>query len=496
MPRHREKFLGGLLLAAGGILLLRFALISWDQLRAPFDLNYETQNLRIVQAIRKGLNPYAEETYARPPFIINIYTPLYSCLASLLPGMPENPFFPGRFLSLVSAAVCGVLLFLAGGPRGSFWPPFICAAAISGAGIICRHAAYFKCDPLALCLSGASVVALARAGSGRSGVIGSAFLAVLAVTSKQYFIAAGASCLLYLLFANRKAFFLYFAVAGGLSAVFAAFASLHWGSGFWFSTVGAIRQPFTPDNLSRIAGVMSRSPMFWFLAAAAAAAVCKTMREKGLEMFRESPFPFYLIISTAWALIAANRHGASASYYFESALAQGLWIVWTVRNLSAASLFRPAFLFFAALFLACGVWAMNFTRTDDYTWLRPDRVARITSRKACLMNAKRELRLRNPEVLSLFRQDCSHYFGGLTHINDPFLYLWLWEHGRLPLDPLLKALRQRRYDLVIAGDRQFPLTYSSHPFPYKDIFRTLDENYALAGSGCGFHFFLPRGGDG
>jgi hypothetical protein len=88
-------------------------------------------------------------------------------------------------------------------------------------------------DPLAVALSGLCLLALRRPTPRRVEL--AAVLAVLAVATKQTYLAAGAAGALYLLLRDRRLALRYLLVGSGAAAALAGLATLIWGQGFWFS---------------------------------------------------------------------------------------------------------------------------------------------------------------------------------------------------------------------------------------------------------------------
>jgi len=81
--------------------LIRLYVVTVDQLEAPYAIFLEAHNLASINAINEGANIYNPGIYKDPPFIITIY----------------NPFFTGRFVSVLAALLMVSLLFVAGTPE-------------------------------------------------------------------------------------------------------------------------------------------------------------------------------------------------------------------------------------------------------------------------------------------------------------------------------------------------------------------------------------------
>ncbi len=168
--------------------------------------------------------------------MFSTYTPLYHYLVALLPMPDANPFLWGRILAAGAMLLAGLLPFLVGGRSGRLVAGVAVGVFFSLAPTVGRMV-FVRTDSLGLLLTALSVWFVHRA-EGRTPWLAAAVgLSILAVFTKQSFLAAPIACAIYLLVSDRSSFYRLVVAGLCLSTAIVAGVQLGWGSGFWFSTI-------------------------------------------------------------------------------------------------------------------------------------------------------------------------------------------------------------------------------------------------------------------
>jgi len=508
-----------------GAVLVRLGSAAMDQLRAPFDLVYESPNLSTIEVLRAGGNPYSPDVFDAAPFVLTIYTPLYHLVVAALPAVDGHPFLVGRIVALLSMLGAAMLLFAAraeaSGSRG-LAVAALAAAAFLALWPVSLNAAFLKNDPLALLCAAGAVVLVARGTARlRAGavpgesppapqatlpVLAPAVLCVAAVMAKQTYVAASAACALHLLLAHPRSgrrFLLVLAACGAASALV---ASAVWGDGFWFCTLSAARHPLSLDTASAVLGFLARQPLLWVVTACAAAGLAAVMSTRGRAALSRSPFPLYLLASCVVFAATVGKRGATTNYAFEPCLAALLWIC-SADDAAARSTWRPvgvaAITGLLALLLATGLDLASAKRGEWCLVDGADSAARLATaadlRERCT-------RLAGPDAVVLDLFGFRHNFellpadaaerGGVLRsaglLNDPWLYSILWEQGTLKPGPLAKALKRGVADIVLLPEALDPRQPIAGPAG--QVLAAVASRFRLAESGAGYAFWVraPR----
>ena len=428
---------------------VRFACIVAPELAQPFDLLRESPLLATVKVIQAGGNPYSASVYADIPFTLTMYAPLYFYAIAALPEPAGAPFLAGRLISLVAMLVAIALLFTAPRRAGP-WLPALGASAFLLVGPVSEHAAIVRMDPLALAFS-AAAVALVRRRTARA-VTGASICALLAVATKQSTLAGALAGMLWLALCDR-ALALRFAAwfFGGLLLGLGA-ALLLWGPGFWFSTVVATMDPPQYANIPLAWGGMLRQPLFAVLVLLGAITVVARFRRVGVRGAFGSLELCYLFIAMSLATLTLVKNGSSYIYFLEPCFAAVLWLIasWEAPGEATAAFPRRArTLGFLALVLAAGLELA----TSPSHWSKICAASRDPSADGRFALSVRD-RLRrdghpDPAVLNLGPPRYGYRFADNVSLNDYYAYDLMWKTGRLSVEPLLEAIRGRRFDLVL-----------------------------------------------
>ncbi len=487
----------------------RFTRVAGDQLADRFDLAYETPALASVQLLQDGINPYAAAVYDEVPFVITMYTPIYPLLVALLPGDADNPYRAGRLVSLVAMVCAAAGLALVG--RAAPVPALAALATFVLLWPVTQKAAFVRGDGLALALSVMAVLLLRgpRVGSGR--IVAAALFAVGAVATKQTSAAALAACWLHLCLRPLGGARLFAAVALVAGALLALGAHAAWGTGFWFCTLVVPTNPFSATHFANAWREMLRQPAFALVLSALVAWVVtrgagttSVTRQVAGEPhgFRvrcgRSPLVPYVLCTWVILLATLGKRGSWTNYFIEPSLAVLLWAVdalslrWAgwrgpvqgrdrgpARRAACAALL-------VALPLGLELW---LAAPADYAHSDSARRAERAAFADGLRTVCTELGLLDPSVLDVYTPVHDLMLGSRVHFNDPLLYSLSWKSGTLSPRPLLDAVGDGRFDLVLLPRG---MSLSSRPEgPVGDVILAVLSRYRRARSAGPADLYLP-----
>ncbi|MHC5210835.1 MAG: hypothetical protein ACYTG2_08970 [Planctomycetota bacterium] len=422
--------------------ILRLVSVSADQLASPYDLMYESPNLATVRVIQAGESPYDEAVYDGVPFTLTPYTPAYFYLLAALPETDGSPFLTARIVSLAAILLCAIVLVSFA--RGA-------AIALTGAGVfllawpVTAYAAYLRMDPLAVACSALCLLALRRPTPRR--VDGAALLAVLAVATKQTYVAAAVAGTLFLLFRDRRLALRFVLVGSGLGVALAALATLVWGEGFWFSILVLRDSPVSLSTLWEQARIQLRSPVFDLLLLTAVLTAGLAWRRHGASVLGRSPSLAYLVCASLVLLLTLGKEGSSAVYFVELALALPLWLAEAFERDLTAPRGR---LVCGLLLLACvgAELATGGTHRDLYAF-PPNSVEDDGAYYASVRAGFERAGHADPRVLNLGPPRHAYAVADDVCMNDVSTYDQAYEQGVLDPTPLVAAIRDQAYDVVV-----------------------------------------------
>lgn len=431
---------------------VRLATVSWGQVREPFDLVYETPNVRTIELLRAGLPIYAPQVYADMPCVFTMYPPLYHALVAALPADPVNPYLTGRCVACIAmAATAGMLVFVGERDRlptallaiGSLWlfHPFT------------QLAAFVKSDSLGLLFSLAAVVVVARSTDHRSAA-GAAVLCSLALWTKQAHLAAPLACLAGLAVRGGPGLRWFAATAALLAAVSAAVAATAWGGDMLWCLAAGVGQPPSTAQFGAVWRAAAGQPFFVVLFAALHMQAILLARQERLRS-RHAAYLWYLLAADAVMLAGLGKPGSSVNYFFEPLLAGAACFV-AARGSSGRVASWPL----ATVLVLAGGWELatadprdfdlrllGYTVTDgdgQRVWIAEQHAAAHERRAvvAAITNPA-------PRLLNL----CNARFGrdlpGEISLSDPYLYGLLFAAGSLPVEPLVARLEAGYFDAVL-----------------------------------------------
>jgi len=427
----------------------RLANVTYRQLLCPYDLLYESPALSTMHVIRAGMNPYAPSTYAQPPFVITLYTPLYHYLVAALPQWPGNPWLVGRLVTLIATALAAALLVVIGYRRVPWLVSLALLAIYLAFWPVSPNAVFLKNDSLALLLGGAAVVLLYRGAGRRWAMILAGVLCVMAVAAKQSYIASTLACLVYLLLSNRRmlGWFAISATVAGLA--FLLIITLVWGNGFWFSTIGALRHPISfswgSDQFIRL----FQQPLSWAALSLPLVLLWRMARSQPASRLIESPFLIYLGCALLIVLLTIWNTGSGSNYFMEPLLAAFMWIVYALGSLDFPNATDRTTWAALIVLVACCAAEPLVAQQTDYTFADDQKANVARALNPLLRQDVRALGYTDPLILNLTSHVFTYVLGGRPVLSDPYGYLLMWSGGTLDLNPMLQSITDHTYDIIV-----------------------------------------------
>jgi hypothetical protein len=463
------------------LTLTRIVPVAVRQLQAPFDLIYESPNLTTIQAIKAGRNVYDPHIYLEPPFHLTIYTPLYHYLVAALPASEHNRYLAGRLVAMtfMILAAATPLLIDRGRPGGFLWP-------------VTSNTVFLKTDGMALCFAALAVVTAAGAASVRNIIVAS-LLCTLALATKQSYVAATIACFAYFFVARRRAGVLFMASFLLMAAVVFGGGYLAWGDGFRYSVAEAVRQPFLWAHFRQIAIQMARQPLFVVVFGSSLVGLAAAMFRPA--QFRASPYGYYALASWLVLMATVGKLGSSTNYFVEPCLAILMFAVSILKTTAIPFRVPRLGMAFCVLVTVLLVVDLAWAKPENYTFVKDaaESEARVRANVA-RNNAIRAIR-ENPRILNLAAATLTGDLPGDVSVNDPYLYLLVWQYERLPEGALVRCLNERYYDIVIVPNDfgADSLWDQADGQRVQRIVKAVAENYPERRQGPDVTFLLPRG---
>lgn len=310
-----------ILLGLQGWGLILFLQHAWNALVYPYSLDYG-EGAVLDQAIRlfQGQAIY-RVGFADPPYVINVYPPVYFVAQLPFLQLWGPAFWYGRLLSIVSALGVAILIGLTthrlvGGKMAALMGGLTFLAIP----YIVHWAALFRIDLLALLWSWAALYIIVRWPREWWSLVASVVLLVLAVYTRQSYLLAAPLTVFCWLWAQtgwKRALTFAGLLAGLVLALFGILNLLTQG-GFFFNTITALgQQPISTVIISNYAqDLFSHMPL---LVVAAALTVALVFMKTP-----ESHWKFFTIPYLLGALISAvtiGKPGSNVNYLIEVAAA-------------------------------------------------------------------------------------------------------------------------------------------------------------------------------
>jgi hypothetical protein len=470
----------------------RLVPIIRDQLVAPFDLISEGPHLEGIKAIREGFNIYAPESYQGPPFHIIPYVPLFYVLVAALPADPGNPFFTGRMCSMLFMFASAASLFAVARPREWIGIPLVALACFFLIRPVVGNTAYLRSDEAGLFFSVAAVMTVAN-GVTRRRAVSAALLCAVAIACKQSFIAASATCFLYLLLWDRRLAVVFALATAGFVAVLATVATAYWGRGFWFCVfLPATYYPRDWPSFFDHWNDMWKQPVFTFIAATLGVVSLAALIRRRITFFTATPYFLYVVVSVLVQQIPLSGIGASNHYFFEPVLATLLWLVWSSTQIAPDALFDWKLAGMLAVLGLCTIAELRDPNSAEYRYTTATATAEHVRNRAWVIDQMNRRGIRHGELLNLKHSPVTSDYPGRVNVDDPYLFFVLWETGGLSTEPLLRAIAEHHFDAAIVAPTLVNAEGQTADNPVQNVIRALFRDYELAIHGVDVNVLTPR----
>ena len=478
-------------LIAGGVLS-RVIPVAIAQLNAPFDQVYESPNLATIRAIRAGSNIYDSRLYLEPPFTLTAYTPLYHYVVAAFPASVRNPFFTGRLLALgFMLGAAAIPIWLDRGRRGAF-------AGVLAAGVflflwpVTANLAFMKSDSMALVLSALAVVVAVGAATSPTRIVVAAALCTLAVAAKQPYVSAGAACFISLIGTRRRAGLLFAASVLAFAAALGCVGYFMWGDGLRHCvTQLAWAPPRWAQFRSAAAGVIHQ-PLFCAVIVPLCVAVAATALVRPAR-FLTSPLGMYAVASWGVLVATLGKPGSSGNYFLEPCLAT---LMFAVASQTLPPRSYDWRLKTAAVSVVAILIVIDLRRTPVvmYSFVT-NAIIEARLKTIATRNVEFGRTTQDSHILNLAVATLGAELPGQVSVNDPWLYLLLWNSGKLPETTLVRGLNERYYDAVVIPTDCGSITYPcasrircalwdcATAAPVRRIMAAVDAQYADRGDG-------------
>jgi hypothetical protein len=478
-------------LALALISIGRFLSVSVLQMLHPVDLVFEAPTWNTAVLLHNGINIYSPQTYDAPPFNLNIYTPLYFALVSIIPGFPQSPLIVGRAVSLFFTAASVALLVFTTARKDRFQMGLIGVGWFLLFSPVLVNGAFFRMEFMALFFSACAIAALRTESPDSKATAVAALFAVLSILTKQTYFAAFLSGFIYLACRDLREAVRF---AGIFSLLLgSSLGLLYWygGEGFFWSILVAPRNPFTFAGFLYNVRYML-TPAFVVLLGLSAAAGYVMLKSKAEHSGARpgSLNVIYYLISWMWLFASVGKIGATTNYFIEPLFAS-VWLLMTWVDAQeidwmARRIYRYAFILLP-LVLAADILITRYE--PRYLLPRPlnssERFQRI----------KREMEGLNipasPKVLNLAQTTHSLSVGWDLYLNDPVLYNVLWNTGKLSNQSLLTAIDNGYFDVIALPAGSHPLREGPGSSPFRQVYQKVFDRYEIK-SEATFGYYVPR----
>ena len=462
----RENLLFWLIpLSVQGWALILFLQHAWDTLAYPYSLDYgEGAVLDQVIRLFQGQAIY-RTSFAEPPYVINVYPPVY--LIAQLPFLQlwGPAFWYGRIISLLSAL--GIAVFIAltvqrlVGNRAAGVVGGLTFLAIP---YIVHWAVLFRIDMLALFLSWVAIYVIVRWPRERWSLLASVLFLVLSIYTRQSYLLAAPLTILCWLWSQtgwKRALSFVGLLAGSVFGLFLLLNLLTKG-GFFFNTITVLgKQAISIDIVSYYAEeLFNHMPLLVAAAALTMALVFVKTPENNWKFF-STPYLLGAVISA----VTIGKPGSNVNYLIEVAAALStcvaLLLVWLKR--------WPWLHLLVLVLLAAQIYALAaWTRTDYF----PTHDAQPHPENAQLLQLIHDSKgpVLTDEYIGLLLLDHRPVY------IQPFDFATLSKNGSWDQQPFLDDLDQRAFELIIIYN---PFDSLVRQRWTKEMLQHIRQNYEL-----------------
>ena len=272
------------------------------------------------------------------------------------------------------------------------------------------------------------------------------------------------------------------------SIIFVLITIFEWGTGFWFSTVFALRQEINYRDGFFIFEHLLKQPIFCFLIGLTFFTFLNSIKKSRKKILTESPYFIYVMISGCILALTIGKKGASTNYFFEFYLSQLMWIIFAFRNMDYASLKKPVFYFVTGIFVLCSIGEIKLARGFDYSFANHKI---ISVQNAYYKGMKKDIELlgiRNPLILDIMTHSHIYSITDNMYLNDPYLYNLLWEDEILDYKPLLISIEEGYFDIIMLPSKTIDKNQLNGP--RKIIVDTILKYYRLGKTGSNYNYYI------
>ena len=424
----------------------------------------------------------SQALYAPPtglPLTVTAYPPVYYLVVSLLQQFSgDTGYSVGRLVSVAAAAASALLIAWSVHRVTGRW-----FAGLLGAGLFLTQnltvllwGPSHRVDMLALCLS---LSGLALATGGRTTL--AAFPLVLALLTKQSYVAAPVSVLL-MLWPQRRAMVTFGGLVCGSLLLVIAVGTWLTGNQLLWHTVVANANPLDFDYFAAMLGAFAQFNALPIVAAAALLGLPYRPAERLWRM--------YFVLSGLVALATIGKIGASSNYWLELTAATSVLTGVLAVRVSDASAPRAVFnsaglasLVFASLLTCVPAYqtSMNQAVAAAINGRSADTAGRFDA-AAVIANEPGPVLTDDPDVAVLARK----------RVQFELIYTLLATEGVWDEQPILKVIRERQFALVAL---QEPLDAPPRPLISRrlteNVRHALQDAYAPAGQLGGYWLYRP-----
>ncbi len=441
----------------------------------PFQVEYgEGAVLGNTVMLREG---HLYRPPALPPFKVCVYAPLHIGLAACLMG-PEPSLFGGRLLT--AGSTLAVLVLLAVWLRRRADGP----TALLGVVLFLVHplvltwSVYNRIDFLALAFTMLALVTLPESDRGWRADLPAALSLGLAFLSKQSYVAGWAAVLgSVTVFEPRRGVRLAF--LAGLPLALAL------GGLEWRSEGLALRSMFAynklPYSLTQFMGYALQ-----YFPAVAPELLLLAIYARHTELRRDLRWWLYLAASLA-IVVGSGRRGSYFNYFLEFHLALAVLACLGARRGG----WRASLLVLGQL--ACGLFSTLEPTFPSYQqYARYETLRVLQGRLPAYLNAGLETSALEPWLAHhpgpILAENVANplVLGYDPWVVDPVIFTLLTEAGYFDERPLVAALEERRFALVVVQVLQGSARFSPA------VQKAIERHYREAGKAGQERVFLPR----
>jgi len=311
-------------------------------------------------------------------------------------------------------------------------------------------------------------------------VVIAALTAAAAAATKQSFLTYGAACLFFMSLCDRRLAALFAATCAAAIAT-ATVACVHWlgdAHGVWFSWLVAPRNPFVPEHFVANATALLRQPTFVAVMLLALGTLARALASQPLRTLRETPFAAHLLVAFPAALVTSAKDGAAVNSYFEFIVAAIFWTLHAAGGAACPTAWRSRSAACVAAASLAMVGELAMANPVEFCMARPQRAKAVGFHLQLAARQLAGVEFDRGKALNLTEDGWATYaIGSDAHMNDPLLYTILYETGSLSVEPLLAALKERRFDLVLLPRGDPPKWLAREP--WNAVLDTLAERYQM-----------------